>query len=193
MLYPRAKRSRNPRLNRALSAIDTGSNINFATGATYDASGALTSLVNGQSSGFAGITNTFSYNKRLQPVNMSASSPAQTVFSIGYDFHLGSSNAVRKTSACRLWRIIAWRVTPMTLPATCSMTACTSTAMTRRAASARWINPQHVISFPGSSCVGIRHPLQAHLVLDKTRSSTNPHIPLYFLVCPAQNIPVGAP
>src|SRR5205823_4559449 len=136
-------------------------NINYVTGASYGPDNALTGFISGQSSGFAGMTSTFSYNKRLQPVNMSATSPAQTVFSIGYDFHLGSSNAVRKTSACRLWRIIAWRVTPMTLPATCSMTACTSTAMTRRAASARWINPQHVISFPGSSCVGIRHPLQA--------------------------------
>jgi RHS repeat-associated protein len=38
------------------------------------------------------ITNTFSYNKRLQPINMSASAPSQTVFSIGYDFHFGNGN-----------------------------------------------------------------------------------------------------
>jgi hypothetical protein len=40
----------------------------------------------------SGITNSFSYNKRLQPVNMAASSPIQTIFSINCDFQLGSGN-----------------------------------------------------------------------------------------------------
>src|SRR5262249_29218484 len=39
-----------------------------------------------------GITNSFSYNKRLQPSTMSASAPNQTVFSTGYDFHLGNGD-----------------------------------------------------------------------------------------------------
>jgi hypothetical protein len=52
----------------------------------------MTSFLSGQSASFAGITNTFNYNNRLQPINMSASAPSQTVFSIGYDFHLGNSN-----------------------------------------------------------------------------------------------------
>jgi len=39
-------------------------------------------------SGFAGITTTNAYNKRLQPVILSASAPSQTVFSLSYDFHL---------------------------------------------------------------------------------------------------------
>jgi RHS repeat-associated protein len=77
---------------RVLSAVDTGNNINYVTGATYDASNALTGFVSGQSNSFAGITNAFSFNKRLQPVNMSASAPSQTVFSIGYDFHFGNGN-----------------------------------------------------------------------------------------------------
>src|SRR2546423_1644978 len=77
---------------RMLSAIDSASNINYVTGASYGPDNALTGFISGQSSGFAGITNAFSYNKRLQPVNMSASSPAQTVFSVGYDFHLGNGN-----------------------------------------------------------------------------------------------------
>src|SRR5205807_4928101 len=77
---------------RMFSAVDSGNNINYATGASYGPDNALTGFISGQSSGFAGITNIFSYNKRLQPVNMSASSPAQTVFSIGYDFHLGNGN-----------------------------------------------------------------------------------------------------
>jgi RHS repeat-associated protein len=77
---------------RNLSAMDTGNSINYATGATYAPNGAITSFVSGNSGTFAGITNGFSYNKRLQPINMSSSSPSQTVFSIGYDFHLGANN-----------------------------------------------------------------------------------------------------
>jgi YD repeat-containing protein len=75
---------------RILSAIDSGNSINYVTGATYGPDSALTGFVSGNSGTFAGITNSFSYNKRLQPVNMSANAPSQTVFSIGYDFHVGN-------------------------------------------------------------------------------------------------------
>jgi hypothetical protein len=68
------------------------SNLQYVTGASYGPDGAITGFISGSSASFAGITNSFSYNKRLQPVTMSATSPAQTVFSIGYDFHLGSGN-----------------------------------------------------------------------------------------------------
>ena len=77
---------------RVLSATDSGNSINYVTGATYGPDNALTGFVSGHNSTFAGITNSFSYNKRLQSVNMAASSPSQTVFSINYDFHLGSGN-----------------------------------------------------------------------------------------------------
>jgi len=77
---------------RMLSAVDSGNGINYATGATYASTGALAGLINGNSGGFAGITNSLSYNKRLQPIFMSASTPTHTVFSIGYDFHLGNSD-----------------------------------------------------------------------------------------------------
>jgi RHS repeat-associated protein len=73
-----------------LSAKDTGNNINYVTTATYGPDSALTGFISGYSTSFAGITNAFSYNKRLQPVNMSANAPSQTVFSIGYDFHVGN-------------------------------------------------------------------------------------------------------
>ncbi|MCU1254326.1 MAG: hypothetical protein JWM83_625 [Candidatus Angelobacter sp.] len=76
-----------------LSAIDSGNSINYVTGATYGPDSALTGFVSGNSGTFAGITNAFSYNKRLQPVAMSASAPAQTVFSIGYDFHVGNGTS----------------------------------------------------------------------------------------------------
>jgi hypothetical protein len=72
---------------RTISAIDSGHAINYVTGATYAPSGALTGFVSG-----GAITNSFSYNKRLQPVFMSASTATQSVFSIGYDFHLGAGN-----------------------------------------------------------------------------------------------------
>lgn len=76
-----------------VSAIDktnSASPINYVTGATYSPTGAIAGFVSGN-----GITSSFSYNNRLQPVNMSAvatqMSPVQTVFSLGYDFHLGSA------------------------------------------------------------------------------------------------------
>jgi RHS repeat-associated protein len=75
-----------------VSAIDMASNIQYVTGASYGPDGAITGFISGSSASFAGITNSFSYNKRMQPVTMSAASSAQTVFSIGYDFHLGSGN-----------------------------------------------------------------------------------------------------
>ena len=63
------------------------------TGATYGPDGAIAGFING-SGGAAAITNLFSYNKRLQPLAMSATfgSPVQTVFSISYDFHLGNGD-----------------------------------------------------------------------------------------------------
>ena len=76
-----------------LSAIDSGNAINYVTGATYGPDSALTGFVSGNSGTFAGITNAFTYNKRLQPVSMSANAPRQTVFSIGYDFHLGNGTS----------------------------------------------------------------------------------------------------
>ncbi len=78
---------------RMLSATDTGNNINYITAAAYQADGQLTGFISGNGTAFAGITNTFSYNKRLQPINMSASAPSQTVFSIGYDFHVGNGTS----------------------------------------------------------------------------------------------------
>jgi RHS repeat-associated protein len=76
-----------------LSAKDTANNINYVTSATYGPDSALTGFVSGYSTSFVGITSAFSYNKRLQPLAMSANAPSQTVFSIGYDFHLGNGTS----------------------------------------------------------------------------------------------------
>jgi RHS repeat-associated protein len=77
---------------RVLSAVDGANGINYVTGAAYGADSALTGFISG-SGGPAAITNSFSYNKRLQPLTTSASTPSQTVFSIGYDFHAGNGTA----------------------------------------------------------------------------------------------------
>ena len=77
---------------RPLSAVDNGNSLNYVSGAIYNPDNRLSGFVEGQSGTFAGITNAFSYNTRLQPINISASSPAQTIFSIGYDFHLSNGD-----------------------------------------------------------------------------------------------------
>jgi RHS repeat-associated protein len=73
-------------------AKDTVNNINFVASATYGPDLGLTGLING-SGGTSPITNSFTYNKRFQPITMSASTSSQTVFSIGYDFHAGNGTA----------------------------------------------------------------------------------------------------
>jgi RHS repeat-associated protein len=77
---------------RMVSAIDTANGLNFVSGATYGPDGGLTGFVSGKGGSFAGVTNSFSYNNRLQPVNMSATTPSATVLSLNYDFHLGVSD-----------------------------------------------------------------------------------------------------
>jgi hypothetical protein len=62
-----------------------------ATDAIYGPDSSLTGFVSG-SGGAAAITSAFAYNKRLQPLTMSATTPSQTLYSIGYDFHVGSGN-----------------------------------------------------------------------------------------------------
>jgi RHS repeat-associated protein len=96
---------------RTLSAVDSGSAINYVTGATYGPDSALTGFISGNSGTFAGITNAFNYNKRLQPQNMSATAPSQTVFSIGYDFHAGNGTAGSGTSNGNVWGITNYKDT----------------------------------------------------------------------------------
>lgn len=75
-----------------LSAVDSGNGINYVTQATYNAPGEITGYINGGGLSTAGITTSFSYNQRTQPVFLQASTPAQTVLSIGYDFHLSQGD-----------------------------------------------------------------------------------------------------
>jgi RHS repeat-associated protein len=96
---------------RTLSAVDGGSGINYVTGATYGPDGALTGFVSGNSNTFAGITNSFTYNKRLQPLTMSATAPSQTVYSIGYDFHAGNGTANSGTDNGNVYGIFNYKDT----------------------------------------------------------------------------------
>jgi RHS repeat-associated protein len=77
---------------RDVSAIDSGNGISYVTAASYGPDSSLTGFVSGSSGSFAGITNKFSYNPRLQPINMAALSPTATVFSLNYNFNLGAGD-----------------------------------------------------------------------------------------------------
>jgi RHS repeat-associated protein len=72
---------------RDVSAVDSGNGISYATAASYGADSSLTGFLSGNT-----ITNSFTYNPRLQPVNMSAVSPTATVFSLSYNFNLGAGD-----------------------------------------------------------------------------------------------------
>jgi RHS repeat-associated protein len=73
---------------RPLSAIDPTGPINYVSSATYAPHGALATYTSGSvSGGFTGITTVNTYNKRLQPVLISAASPTATILSLCYDFH----------------------------------------------------------------------------------------------------------
>ncbi len=72
---------------RSLEAKDTANSINYVTAAHYAPFGALTGLTNG-----GVITTADSYNNRLQPATLSATTASATVMSLGYDFHLGNGD-----------------------------------------------------------------------------------------------------
>jgi RHS repeat-associated protein len=93
---------------RTLSAVDGGGSPNFVSSATYGPDSGLTGFVSG-SGGAEAITSSFSYNKRLQPVSMSATAPSQTVFSIGYDFHAGNGTAGTGADNGNVWGIYNYR------------------------------------------------------------------------------------
>jgi RHS repeat-associated protein len=68
-----------------LAAQDASGNM-FVKSATYAPFGGLTSMINGYTSSFAGITTTNQYNSRLQPSVFSASTSSATVFSQSYGY-----------------------------------------------------------------------------------------------------------
>jgi RHS repeat-associated protein len=85
--------------SQPISAVDSGSGIDYATMGLYGPNGALTSLNNG-----ANLLSTYYYNSRLQPcraaINSSGTAPGScldsansgNVMDYTYDFHLGASD-----------------------------------------------------------------------------------------------------
>jgi hypothetical protein len=67
---------------RMKSVVNTGGSINFVTNATYAPPGELAAFTKGASINVAN-----SYNNRLQPVILAASTSAATIMSLTYDFH----------------------------------------------------------------------------------------------------------
>jgi RHS repeat-associated protein len=87
-----------------LSAIDSGSGINYVTSATYGPDSALSGFLSGNSPTFAGVTNKFLYTPRLQPCRMIAATSGTlpvlcgdtahgNLLDLGYDFHLGNGTS----------------------------------------------------------------------------------------------------
>jgi RHS repeat-associated protein len=77
---------------RPISALDSAFNINYATGGTYAPQSALSALTLGSASGFGGINLSNSYNKRLQPNEVKASSTAGTAFDLNYCFNVWNTS-----------------------------------------------------------------------------------------------------
>lgn len=78
---------------RTTSAADVVNNINYATGARYAAIGALSNVVHGSANGgFQGITESYSYNHRMQLAGIFVDSSAGTVLDLAYNLSQGSGN-----------------------------------------------------------------------------------------------------
>lgn len=77
---------------RPLALTDTAHSINYAQNLTYVPTEQLHTALYGKASAFAGITESNSYNSRLQPVMLSASTASQTLLSLSYGFGLGTND-----------------------------------------------------------------------------------------------------
>jgi RHS repeat-associated protein len=71
---------------RALSATDTSTGVNYASAAKYAPQGNLASFVLGQTATFAGITQTYSYNNRMQLTSQQAASAGGPVLDVNFGF-----------------------------------------------------------------------------------------------------------
>ena len=78
---------------RAISAVDSANAINYVTSGTYAPQGAMASIMHGQTSGgFAGITESYTYNNRLEWSTAQASSSNGTVINWAYSFAQSTGN-----------------------------------------------------------------------------------------------------
>ncbi|MGC2745492.1 MAG: hypothetical protein WA672_20170, partial [Candidatus Angelobacter sp.] len=78
---------------QTVSVVDSTSSTNYVTAATYAPHGQLASAVRGQvSGGFAGITETYTYNNRLQVATHRATSSGGTALDHAYNYDLGGGS-----------------------------------------------------------------------------------------------------
>jgi RHS repeat-associated protein len=75
---------------RTLSAIDTASGINYATGATYSPNGALASVSHGATAN--GISENYTYNHRMQLTRILDSTPTSKILDLEYSLNQGIGN-----------------------------------------------------------------------------------------------------
>jgi RHS repeat-associated protein len=71
---------------RPLSAKDPTRSSWYASDAVYTPHGALKTFKNAKTATYAGVTNTFSFNSRLQPVDLLASSPSLNILDLAYSY-----------------------------------------------------------------------------------------------------------
>jgi len=80
---------------RVLSAVDTGSNIQYALTASYAPQGAISSVIYGKvSGGFGGITEQRSYNNRLEVSAIQVSSSAGGAENLTYNYATANNGNV---------------------------------------------------------------------------------------------------
>jgi RHS repeat-associated protein len=77
---------------RITSAKDLTNNIQYAVTASYAPVGALNTVIYGPATGFTGISTNASYNSRLEPTAISASSSAGTAQSLSFNYSLPTGN-----------------------------------------------------------------------------------------------------
>src|SRR6266481_2364725 len=78
---------------RAISAIDTASGINYVQNVTYAPQGAIASALHGKvTGGFSGITESYAFNSRLEPTSIRALNQTTAIMSLVPGFSLPSGN-----------------------------------------------------------------------------------------------------
>jgi len=103
---------------RLISAADQANGINYATSATYAPPGAPASIVHGYvSGGFAGITESYSYNNRLQFSSIQATSSAALALNLAFGYAQPTANNGDITTQLTTRTRAGHRLTPTT---TCS-------------------------------------------------------------------------
>ena len=104
---------------RPTAAQDTGNSINYATspssGAMYSPTGAPGNILHGYvSGGFAGITETYSYNNRLQVTAIEATSSGGTPLNLSYSYVSGNNgNIATQTNNVTSGRTQAYTYDPL--------------------------------------------------------------------------------